>query len=324
MPRERQPGLKLLAAAVDSSDMEVLESREPRPITGTSTLGDLLTKARCDAGRTIEDVALRSAVPVEQIREVESSRYSLSPAELAEVLDGYGVPSADGRLARTVVVISLEDGWISMKETRRIWKTQAEADRNLLRYLLLVCEGRGLSMGERIPFRSVDLSLLRASLAIRRSEVEAHLDNRGWRVPERLRRNKSLLAVAATAGVTVAAGAIILVPAGSKESASSPASGTQDAPPVELVTEPVDQVAPGSDPRIEIGTALVVERSPAAAADDDVAVDGAVTVDPGIEIGTAVVIERPAVEAAPIERPASSKTSRGPPVGESADPKGNK
>jgi len=304
--------------------MEVLESQEARPITGTSTLGDLLTSARCDAGRTIEDVSLRSAVPVELIREVESSRYSSSPGELARVLDGYGVPPAGGRLARTVVVISLEDGWVSMKETRRIWKTQAEADRNLLRYLLLVYEGRGLSMGERVPLRSVDLSLLRASLAIRRSEVEEHLDNLGRRVPARLRRDKSLLAVAATAGVTAAAGAIILVAGASKGSASSPSSGAEDAPAAQLVTEPVDQVLPGSDPRIEIGTALVVERSPAAAAaDHDVAADRAVAVDPRIEIGTALVIERPAVEAAPIERPASSKTSRGPPVGDSAEPKGN-
>lgn len=311
--------------------METLESGAPAPTCPTSTLGDLLTLVRVEAGLSVDQMGRSGPLTVETVRELEAGRYDLPPADLAAVLDRYGVPSIGPRFARNVVVISLEEGWVSLRQTRRFWEPTADADQNLLRYLSLLYRHLGLSFGERVPVRSVDLALLRASLALRRDEVESHLDRLGVGLSRKLGPNRNLLAFAA-AGIAVAAGAIVLLPAASvdKMVTGRPASPAGQAVPH---VQPADDRIPApasasavSEPQIDIGTAVVIHRSPSGVPQliesNPPALLGS---DPQIDIGTALVIERAGASPAPNAGDGSSpKSSRGPPNGAVVEPKGSK
>ncbi len=181
-----------------------------------------------------------------------------------------------------------------------------------MHYLSILHRHNGLTPGAEIPLRAVDLSLLRASLALRRGEVASRLDRMTGAIGPGLVRNRSLLAVAVATGLVVAAGAIVLIPS----SRSGSGSGTE--PPSGSVV-----------PRIDIGTPLVVERdladvpdigsSPDASPGQDLGVDGDIensagsTAIPTPSIGTALVIERAPAAAVPRPRLVDENGPRGPP-----------
>ena len=236
----------------------------------TSVLGELLSANRAACGLTLEALSSRSGFTVDQIVEVESGRHDLEAPALERLLASYEIPAMTKRRSRLSVEISLDGGWVALGAGRRTQAKLPEADQNLLSYLCLVYRDRDLSLDDRIPLKSVDLSLLRASLAIRRPEVRSRLDRQRNTVPARLRRNRSLLAVATVAGIAVVAGAIILVPAARSSRTSAP-----EASPIDVVssvrtgssTGAVDGFVDGTlepptviDPRIDIGTAVVMER----------------------------------------------------------------
>lgn len=306
--------------------METLESAAPRPTCATSTLGDLLTIIRDQAGLSVEQMGRSGPLTVERVLEVESSRYDLSPAELATVMDHYGVPSIGARFARHVVVISLEEGWISLKQTRRFWEPTADADQNLLRYLSLLYKNHGLTFGDQVALRSVDLALLRASLALRRDEVENHLGRLGPGLSGELGRNKNLLAFAAT-GMAVAVGAIVLLPGSPVDITVTGQPTTADVQAVPQVQPAESEMAEPADltPPIDIGTAAVIQRSPAGAPQLIESTPAVVAKpDPQIDIGTALVIERAGGSPLPTSDDGGSpKTSRGPPNGAVVEPKGS-
>lgn len=271
---------------------------QAKSVSDTSTLGDLLVANRNESGMDLEDLSMASSLTVEQILEVESGRHDLDASELRALLVNYEVPSIVGRLSRLAVEISLEDGWVTMSSTRRTWADQPDADQNLLSYLVLLYEDLGLKLGDPISLKSVDLSLLRAALALRRPEVEAQLDRLGNSIPDRLRRNKSLLVVAAAAGIAVVAGAITFIPAAQQPAIEDGAGSPQRDLPSVAIESADEQSVVDIDPRIDIGTPLVIERSAEVALLDSDAAPAIAgpSVGPQIEIGTAAVIERPATD----------------------------
>ncbi|MGB5760026.1 MAG: helix-turn-helix domain-containing protein, partial [Acidimicrobiales bacterium] len=142
----------------------------------TSVLGELLSANRAACGLTLEALSSRSGFTVDQIVEVESGRHDLEAPALERLLASYEIPAMTKRRSRLSVEISLDGGWVALGAGRRSQGKLPEADENLLSYLCLVYRDRDLSLHDRIPLKTVDLSLLRASLAIRRPEVRSRLD----------------------------------------------------------------------------------------------------------------------------------------------------
>ncbi len=209
------------------------------PMTATASLAELLVATRTDAGVELGELSRLSGLDVERIEAVECGRHDLDDAELAELLDRYRIPPPSRRFARAAIEIDLDAGSLRLRRSRRPRSIPA-ADRNLLQYLSLVHRHFELEPGTDIPLKAVDLNLLRASLALRRTEVASRLDRMGQTVGPSL-RDRSLLAVAIGTGLVVAAGAIVLIP---DRTTSEPSPG------------------PAIDPRIDIGTPLVIERDP--------------------------------------------------------------
>ncbi|MGH1488937.1 MAG: hypothetical protein ACRBK7_05990 [Acidimicrobiales bacterium] len=311
--------------AVENLHMETMALLESTPIQATPTLGDLMTAHRATANLELSDLSNLSGLPIAQIERVESGRHDLDCDELAGLLGCYNISSGIGRLSSPVVEISLEGGWVAMRSARRRRTGQPAADENLVSYLSLVYAHCDLKPGAQIPLKLVDLSILRSALALRRSDVSAQVDRMTGRIPEGLRRNRSLLSVAAATGIAVAAGAIVLIPGSTTTTISS--AGPVDA--LIAVTQTVEasetiaQSGPAIiDPRIDIGTPLVIERSAAEASDSEAQTQtqrqsepsaSAVVIDPRIDIGTALTIERSASDALAADGTNSPKTSRGPP-----------
>lgn len=230
------------------------------PMTATASLGELLVATRADAGVELGELSRLSGFDVERIEAVESGRHDLDDAELAELLDRYHIPPPSRRFAGATIEIDLDAGSLRLRRSRRPRSVPA-ADRNLLQYLSLVHRHFDVEPGTGIPLKAVDLDLLRASLALRRSEVASRLDRMGQAVGPSL-RGRSLLAVAVGTGLVVAAGAIVLIPD-------------------RTTTEPAP--SPAIDPRIDIGTPLVVERDPSEIPDPFDVADPAIT--PSLEVG---------------------------------------
>lgn len=302
----------------------------------TATLGDLLVEQRTAAATTVAVLSEASGLTIEQVKAVESSRHDLTPTELRRLLAAYDFKRPFGRFCRPVIEISLEDGWVTMRPTRQIWTTPDDADENLVCYLSLLHRNQGLAFGAKVPLKSVDLSLLRAALAIRRDDVKAELGRRGLSLPKPV-QDHGLLVVAAS-GVALAAGAMLVAPGLGIGQADDQLSGAPIlAPAVEIVVSDTVQsattagtkaatgadvdtetaVAVGAEPesRFDIGTALKVDRAPETAIIDgtDTAANQAVPTNPDIEIGTPIVIDRPAGETDHSILTPSQPTSRGPP-----------
>ncbi len=315
---------------VEYKGVASIGATDTRPVDGTALLGDLLVTVRQRSGSTLDDLSATSGIDRERIAGVESGRHDLTADELSAVLESYGVRAATGRLSSLLVEVDLDGGWVAMRRVRRPWLDQPAADSNLLSYLCLLHDLRSLPAGSQIPLRSIDLSLLRASLAIRRSEVTDRLGRLDGRLSDGLRQNRSLITAAALAGVAVAAGAIILIPPAveaKSRSGSAPAVGS--SPTVQMVERTVDDAdriaPPHTEAEIEIGTALVVERDAAPAAVTSAAVPAAdvpaadapavetESPDPLIDIGTALVIERPTADEPYPPQPSTPRSTRGPP-----------
>jgi len=285
---------------------------EAGPMLATASLGELLVADRASVGVELDELSQQSGFAVERIEAVESGRHDLSDAELCALLDDYASLSRARRPFRAVVEIDLDAGSLRLRKTRRPQSLPA-ADRNLLHYLSILHRHNGLTPGADIPLRAVDLSLLRASLALRRGEVASRLDRMAGAIGPSLTRNRSLLAVALATGLVVAAGAIVLIP--------SSQSGFESRP------EP----SPGAVvPRIDIGTPLVVERDPAdipgfesspdaspgrdLGTDADIETSAGPMAVPTPRIGTALVIERAPSNAFGSPPPVDGNGPRGPPI----------
>ena len=279
------------------------------PMMPTVSLGELLTATRAGHGLSRAAVGRAAGIGGRRVAEVERGRHDLSETELGRLLDAYPQALSSRRLARMVVEIDLDDGLLRLHQTRRR-RSAPVADRNLLRYLALLHQHLDLDLGRDIPLKAADLGLLRASLALRRDEVTSRLDHMGGADAPGPSRNRSLLAVALASGLAVVAGAVILVPS------SRPSNGTP--PPASI------------DPRIDIGTPMVVERDPAdiptaTTADPTGRTDetgrtaeptGAVSAtDPssGPQIGLPMVVERPGAAVPPTPPDSSDNRPRGPP-----------
>lgn len=291
------------------------------PELPTVCLGDLLVARRADTGVSVAELSRASGLADDRIAAVESGRHDLSDEELSALLDRYHIPSPGRRWSRTVVEIDLEGASLRLVRTHRGHAAPA-ADRNLLRYLTLVHRHFDLRPGVEIPLKAVDLGLLRSSLGLRRHEVESRVDRMTGAIGADLLRNRNLLTVAMATGLVVAAGAIVLIPLVRADSGDpSPAPAT------------------GIDPRIDIGTPLVVERDPAdlvitpapsrtervpstervvpAEPESSIGTDagtGDGLSTPRPQIGTALVVERPS-PIVPTPNPTSeSDPARGPPA----------
>ncbi len=289
----------------------------------TSILGELLSANRAASGLTLEALSSRSGFAVDQIVDVESGRHDLEAPALERLLANYEIPAMIKSRSRLSVEISLDGGWVCLGAGRRSGGKLPEADQNLLSYLCLVYDDRDLSLDDRIPLKSVDLSLLRASLALRRPEVRSRLDRQRNGVPARLRQNRSLLAVATAAGVAVVAGAIILVPAVRSSNTATPETSPIDAvsavltePAVGPIDTPFD-TAPVIDPRIDIGTAVVMERGPDSwTADGDPWFAPVPAPDPDdrrIRLRPSQLAQPPVIEVEPSAETTNPNPQRGPP-----------
>lgn len=213
----------------------------------TASLGELLVADRIAVGVELDELSRQSGFDLGRIEAVESGRHDLTDTELCQLLDRYTALSS-ARLAssrrpfRALVEIDLDAGSLRLRRTRRPRALPA-ADRNLLHYLSMVHRHNDLRLGTEIPLKAVDLNLLRASLALRRGDVASRVDRMTGRIGPGLTADRSILAVAVATGLVVAAGAIILIP--TARSTNEPTS------------------SPGAiDPRIDIGTPLVIERAP--------------------------------------------------------------
>ncbi len=289
-----------------------MADEEVGPMLATASLGELLVADRATVGVDLDELSRHSGFAVERIEAVESGRHDLSDAELCALLDDYSSLTRARRPFRALVEIDLDAGSLRLRKTRRPRALPA-ADRNLLHYLSILHRHNGLTPGAEIPLKAVDLSLLRASLALRRGEVASRLDRMAGAIVPGLTRNRSLLAVAFATGLVVAAGAIVLIPS------TGSGSGSQPEPANGAVV-----------PRIDIGTPLVIERDPAdipafepstgGSAGQDLSVDGdiengaAPTVAPAPRIGTALVIERGPSTVIPSRSSTDENGQRGPPI----------
>ncbi len=299
-------------------------------MSATASLGELLMADRATLGLDLGELSRSSGLAVDRIAAVESGRHDLTDAELCQLLDRYVALTPSRRPFRALVEIDLDAGTLRLRRTRRPRSLPA-ADRNLLHYLALLHRCSGLQPGSAIPLKAVDLSLLRASLALRRGEVTSRLDRMAGVIGPGLVRNRSLLAAAIGTGVVVAAGAIVLIPSGRSDTDRAPAGGA-------------------IDPRIDIGTPLVVERPPSeipgfgppdlevrelpdldrpetgladppadqpdpGAPDGDTSIPGTGSAAiPAPRIGTPLVVERPASAAAPTPPITAGNGPRGPPI----------
>ncbi len=278
-------------------------------MSATASLGELLVADRATAGVGLDELSRQSGLAIERIEAVEVGRHDLSDTELCALLDGYAALSRTRRPFRALVEIDLDAGTLRLRRTRRPRSLPA-ADRNLLHYLSILHRHNGLTPGVEIPLKAVDLSLLRASLALRRGEVAGRLDRMTGAIGPRLTRDRSLLAVALATGLVVAAGAIVLIP--SSRSGSDP--GSTSEPSTGAVV-----------PRTEIGTPLVVERDPLDIPGTGASTDGSSDIDTEgsigstavstPRIGTALVIERVPSAAVPSPPLVDGNTPRGPPTG---------
>lgn len=217
------------------------------PMLASTSLGELLVADRATVGLKLDELSRESGFDRERIEAVEAGRHDLTDTELCELLDRYTALSSarlssSRRPFRALVEIDLDAGSLRLRRTRRPRAIPA-ADRNLLHYLSMVHRHNDLRLGTEIPLKAVDLNLLRASLALRRGDVASRLDRMTGRIGPGLTPSRSILAVAVATGLVVAAGAIILIPSGRSGNESNPPSGAVD-------------------PRIDIGTPLVIERSP--------------------------------------------------------------
>jgi hypothetical protein len=292
---------------------------EVATILETRTLGELMAAHRASAGIELETISRASGFPRSRVEAVESDQHDLTSTELADLLAHYRVPPLVGRFSSPVVEINLEGGWIAIRATRRRGSRRPTADENLISYLSLVHQYRGLRAGTCIPLKLIDLSILRAALAIRRSDVSAEVDRMTGRIPEGLRRNRSLMGVAAATGIVVTAGAIVLVPAAPTTVVAPGTAGL--LVPVAVVASEPDRpdpaITPPTDPRIEIGTALVIERTDSGTI---VTESAPAELAPGqaddaqVRIGTAIRIEPSEHQDPSEDRPHTPKTSRGPPA----------
>lgn len=279
-------------------------------MSATASLGELLVADRAAAGVDLAELSRQTGFAIDRIEAVETGRHDLTDAELCALLDRYSSLARAGRPYRALVEIDLDAGSLRLRRTRRPRALPA-ADRNLLHYLSILHRHNGLTPGVEIPLKAVDLSLLRSSLALRRGEVSSRLDRMAGAIAPGMTRNRSLLAVAITTGLAVAAGAIILIPSGRSERDARPSSGAVE-------------------PRVEIGTPLVVERDPAdipgfesttpnrdgdrAVLDGEIENGAAPFARPAPRIGTALVIER-APSSSPEQPPIEDGNGpRGPPL----------
>jgi hypothetical protein len=247
--------------------MRTMAEGAAEPMLATASLGELLVADRIAVGVELDELSRQSGFELGRIEAVESGRHDLTDIELCQLLDRYSALSS-ARLAssrrpfRALVEIDLDAGSLRLRRTRRPRALPA-ADRNLLHYLSMVHRHNDLRLGTEIPLKAVDLNLLRASLALRRNEVASRVDRMTGRLGPGLTANRSILAVAVATGLVVAAGAIVLIPMG--RSANEPTS-----PPGAI------------DPRIDIGTPLVIERAPS----EILGFDGTNGPDPGADPGT--------------------------------------
>lgn len=293
-----------------------MADEEVGPMLATASLGELLVADRATVGVDLDELSRHSGFAVERIEAVESGRHDLSDAELCALLDDYSSLTRARRPFRALVEIDLDAGSLRLRKTRRPRALPA-ADRNLLHYLSILHRHNELTPGAEIPLKAVDLSLLRASLALRRGEVASRLDRMAGAIVPGLTRNRSLLAVAFATGLVVAAGAIVLIPS------TGSGSGSQPEPANGAVV-----------PRIDIGTPLVIERDPADIPAFESSPDGAPGNDVGVDaelessaasmtsavptprIGTALVIERAPSITLPTPSSVDGNGPRGPPVDE--------
>lgn len=284
----------------------------------TVVLGELLLARRNAEGLTLATLEAITGFDAARIVSVETGRHDLSDVELDRLLRSYPITQQAGLFSELVVEVSLDGGWVAMRRKRRSPGRRPAADRNLLTYLSLVYEDRSLALGAQVSLKSVDLSLLRPALAIRRSEVQIHLERITAQIPAALTKNRSLLAVAAAAGIAVAAGAVILIPGSAPQNLTALPEGSTVAPLAEAVQsqsiDAAEDIEAGAEPEVlvDIGTALVIERE-LPPQSERYGTELTSTVDPRIDIGTALVIERPSGTPSNDSQFDSPKTTRGPP-----------
>jgi hypothetical protein len=281
--------LKGCREAVEEEAMRTMADRGTVPMSRTASLGELLSASRRDAGLGLDEIGLASGLPAARIAAVEAGRHDLSDAELSDLLERYPIPSPPHRPHWRIVQIDLDGGCLRMDRSRRPRSVPA-ADRNLLRYLELVHHRFAIEPGVAIPLKAVDLVLLRSCLALRRDEVTSRLDRMTGSLGPDLVRHRSLWAAAFGTGLAVAAGAVVLIPP----------------------DRPGDDGPSGVDPRIDIGTPMVVEREPVEAPTPSLQVPAGTDPDPHPDPHPDPDPDRSAPAPAPDPRGASVDTASGP------------
>jgi len=200
--------------------------------------GSLLSAHRSDNDLTLESVVEASGVTVGHLLALEIGLHDLSGAQLSRVIDCYRI-SSEADLRRLVVVVDLNHGTVSINKSRRRCIHQP-ADRVLVRYLQLLYSDQGLSVGDSVSLKQVDLSVLRGSLALRRDDVRSKVDKLTDGSGTAIRRARTRPLLMALAGLTVTAGVVVIGP---NVMGSGSVSANQ-APAVALVTAPADVIVP--------------------------------------------------------------------------------
>lgn len=305
------------------------------PTVPAVSLGELLTAVRTRHGLTRDEIGRSAGLAADRVASVESGFHDLTEIELDALLDACPASISRRRSSHLLVEIDLDGGMLRLHRDRSRWGRRVGragrpvpvADRNLLRYLTLVHEHLDLHLGHDIPLKAADLGLLRASLALRRDQVNSRLDHMAGAAGSPATRNRSLLAVAAATGLVVAAGAVVLVPL--RSGSTGPARGhDQDQSP--RAGSPAGEEGAIPPPQIDIGTPMVVERDPAAISAPAPAQTPTQTPASSFEsfdagpvpvpaaaaeprIGTPLVLERPASAAIATSLGPTDTQSRGPP-----------
>lgn len=252
----------------------------------TVLLGQLLRTRRQVARVTVAAIAEASGMSPADIEAVEQGRHELGDASLNRLLRGYGVARCASSIAGTVVDISLADGWVTIRRSRRFVQHRRAADRNLIVYLTLLLEASALPMGYRLPLKEIDLSVLRPALSVRRADVKAHLDGQGVLTPSPVGAKRRLTTTATTAGLFLAAGAVLLMPATASAAQLLPLPGAIQAinPSASAAATPGHHRGHASTPdraeQASIATAwrLDLPRPPRSARDVELSPDEAVLV----------------------------------------------
>ena len=213
-------------------------------------MGQLLAAARIHAGRSLEEVATRVPLAMEDLLALEAGHLVLDEDQLVLVLDGYGLTLDQLVPTRRQILLDLDSGELSIgDEVAHLDADPPATDDVLGAYLALVCSLRQVPTGTPVVIRDLDVHVLSRALHVPEVEVERRLQRLMDHPTEAVGpiaavfRSKFALPIVGVVVVATAVGAVLVLRV--DDPPATPPTVTRTVPPPVLIPPQTVERPPG-------------------------------------------------------------------------------